>query len=202
MAADTKVLPYTLLQDDSSYSPNPQSKSQINKIPLINNSFSSNNHSRETSYSLEFRVKMDGCTNYDHIIFHTPLTRDAELRNKMLWWLNNPIPDTSRNNNHYLYPEDTREHIEPESLSLDTQIEYIPPYHKENKKDRSALKVKGKDSKVEPFCYVSKLRGWVDRSSCSVQIWTLSTKNIGTEGGPSKKDKESIMKKKDDGYIW
>ena len=201
---EVKLLTDALVAYDPEYSRDNRSKAQLKKMPFINEFFSSDDNFRATPYSLEFRLcdknECSICRRVGRQI-RTPLTANGELRNEVLRWLDNPIPDVKKDTRHYLSPEDTREYIESKKPSIEDQRKHLPASNKDEKLSRSVIQAKKEDKNNKTVFAASKLRDWVSCDSCRARRCIYSMKAFGKNGGPCKEDKEHLGNWKENGYV-
>ena len=202
--ADTKVLTDALLVYDSEYRRDIWSKDELKNMPLLHELFLSKDRFRETPSSLKFRVcRNNGCIIFARVgrIFRTPPMEDGALRNEILRWLENYVPEPSRNNFHYLSTEGMREPIESFSSYLEALMKNIPSSKKWDHQSRYMVKAKAKDKNVKRLLLHQISIVWADCDHCGVRRCIYSNNAIVKKDGPSKEEKKKILHWKENVYV-
>jgi hypothetical protein len=200
---DLKLLTEELLRYDPNFSREIKSRALLGKMPFIKEFMSCEKHYRETSYCIEFKLcGEDECGICRRIgrRIRTPVTTNGELRKEVNRFLDLPILDKARNNEHFMTPEKTREYINKNNPSIDKLLEHLPK--KGISQSKEQLEDKEEDKNNKAVFATSKLRMWVQCDCCGARRCIYSKNAVGSTNGPSNKDMEKLLRWKDnDGYV-
>ena len=120
--SDIEVLTDAIEDYDPDFSRDIRSSAQAHRMPLINEFLTSSDHYRETLYCIEFRLcGKDECNICKQVgrSIRTPMTEDGKLRKEVCKFLDLPVLDSKRQNDHFLSPEMTRKYFEKNNPTLD-----------------------------------------------------------------------------------
>ena len=125
-----KVLTDALVQFDAAFDPNIRSKSQISKMPRIEELLASPEHCRLSDYTLQYRLcGKEGCNIFVRIgcTLRTPYIDVGvyNLRKDVLRQLDFPV-NNPMDNDHFLTPTEVKTCIGSKNTSLGDILEIIP----------------------------------------------------------------------------
>ena len=209
-----EVLPYPTTNDvaflsnklksfDRNYDENIKSKSQLQKMELIEQFLNCEKHCQIPPWTLEYRLCGElGCEICNGIVREVRAPDitigQKNVRQEILSWLVLPVPNDN-DDGHYLSAYEAKKQIEKQKMSFSDLKTFIPSGQKSSEEEKALKKAKTADK--NNTYHATKVRETVKCDSCGVPRCVYSLKQVGATGGPTKKALEALKLHLDQGNI-
>ena len=133
---------HSLIKFDNTFDPKIRNKSQLKKMPEIEEFFTSSKHCRMREYSVEFRFCQENDCSICARMGRTARSPSIEVdvynfQNEILHWMDLSIIEQN-NNNHFMSPKLGRQYTDSKNPSIENLLKALPK-SKEGTKEKQAI---------------------------------------------------------------